>query len=213
MKISGADSVLIRHQVDHACDRLYCMHQVSLVNHARQRGCDEHEAWDLVQDLFLRMFRRKLILPLAAKSPDIQRAFLLRTLKWMVNNHHRHKIAEKRFNGASPESLNEMHDQGVEIPHSETPDYEIDKAWALSLVDRCLVRLRACVKPTTWESFEESITGRKEPRDTQQSTSAHRVATHRAKTRLKQFILSEVGPGTNIQEARRILFQAVSPRL
>jgi DNA-directed RNA polymerase specialized sigma24 family protein len=213
MEMNCADSAAMRHQVDHACDRLYRMHQVSLVNHARHRGCDEHEAWDLVQDLFLRMFRRKLILSLAAKSPDIQRAFLLRTLKWILNNHHRHKMAEKRFKGASPESLNEMHDQGVEIPHSETPDFEIDKAWAVSLVDRCLLRLRACVKPTTWESFEESISSRKDPSETQRTTSAHRVATHRAKTRLKQFILSEVGAGSNIKDARRILFQAVSPRL
>jgi DNA-directed RNA polymerase specialized sigma24 family protein len=212
MKISGADSVLIRHQIDRACDRLYHCHQVSLVNYARQRGCDEHEAWDLVQDLFLRLFRREMILPLAGKSPEIQRSFLLRTLKWMVFNRHRHKVAEKRFRGAAPESLNVMLDQGIEIAHAETPEFEIDRAWAVSLVDRCLLRLRSCVKPSTWNTVEDSITGRKEPGEPLRTTSAHRVATHRAKTRLKQFITSEIGAGTNIREASHILFQAVSPR-
>ena len=52
--MTGCDSAP---QLDLACERLYRRHQATLVAVARRRGCDEHEAWDVVQEVFLRVFR------------------------------------------------------------------------------------------------------------------------------------------------------------
>ena len=172
--------------VDHACDHLYRCHQMSLVNFARVSGCDEHEAWDLVQDLFLRLFCRGMIQPLYSHPEEIQRAMLLRTLRWILINLNRHRSRLRRGGGQTPESLEMLMEQGVEFATRATPSSEYDRQWAHGVMDRCLSRLRGSIRPAAWHAFESSLHGTE-----LSGSSAKRVAAHRARARLRQMIRIE----------------------
>jgi DNA-directed RNA polymerase specialized sigma24 family protein len=175
-----------RHQLKVACERLYQRHQSSLVQFAGRHGCDEHEAWDVVQDLFLRAFRRGMIVELSSWAVEGQRAWLLRTLRWMLCNQHRDRTRQKRGSAAVVESLEQMLDDGHDVPHHVTPATEHDRRWALGVVERGLSRLRASTGAKLWADVEPYLWTR-----TSQASSATRVAVHRARVRLREFIRSE----------------------
>ncbi|MBE7498354.1 MAG: hypothetical protein HS117_25735 [Verrucomicrobiaceae bacterium] len=172
--------------VDHACDHLYRRHQLSLVNFARLRGCDEHEAWDVVQELFLRVFRLGMVLPLSSRTEEMQRTWLLRTLRWMLINHHRNRSRLKRGSAVMVESLDHLLEHGHDIPLYETPATEHDRRRTWLLIERSLERLRSCSKPSLWPEIENYLCLGKAA-----STATARVAVHRARVRLGKFIRRE----------------------
>lgn len=188
-----------RSQADLACDTLYRLHQDSLVRFARLRGCDEHEAWDVVQELFLRVFRTGMILALSTRGEDWQRAWLLRTLRWMICNHHRHRTTLKRGSGAALESLDQLLDDGLDVPCHDTPATEHDRRWALSVLERGIGRLRASMRPAAWAGVESSLFN-----GVSAATPAARVAAHRARVRLRELIRGE--------SCEAALYQAASTR-
>jgi DNA-directed RNA polymerase specialized sigma24 family protein len=171
--------------VDHACDHLYRRHQASLVNFARHRGCDEHEAWDVVQELFLRVFRLGMVLPLSSRTEEMQRTWLLRTLRWMLINLHRRRTRLRRGGGSALESLEHLLDEGFDIACGDTPEELHDRQWAMHIVERGLLKLRAGTRPAEWLIMQNAIWG------TDSSTGAQRVASHRARLRLRDCIRRE----------------------
>lgn len=183
------------HQLKAACERLYQRHQASLVQFAARHGCDEHEAWDVVQDLFLRAFRRGMIVELSSWALERQRAWLLRTLRWMICNQHRDRTRQKRGRVSVMESLEQMLEDGRDVPLHITPATEHDRRWAQAVVERGLSRLRASTGTKVWADFEPWLLSR-----TSHASSATRVAVHRARVRLREFIRSE--------SAEAALFQA-----
>ncbi len=183
-------------QLESVCEHLYRTHQVSLVSFASRRGCDEHEAWDAVQDLFLRLFQKGKILMLATWSEGQQRSWLLCILKRLIYNQHRDRHCLKRGNGQIHESLETLLDDGMEIPSNTTPATEYDRRWALAVMERGMDRLRHDVKPAVWNGFESSLWGSDSP-----STPAMRVARHRARVRLREFILCESSESALYQAA------------
>lgn len=172
--------------VDHACDHLYRRHQLSLVNFARHRGCDEHEAWDVVQELFLRVFRLGMIQPLSSRTEEMQRTWLLRTLRWMLINLHRRRTRLRRGGGSTLESLELLTEEGREFPAVGTPAGDYDRQWAVTVLDRCLSRLHQTSKPDTWMAFEAGLSDSEVNR-----TPAMRVAAHRTRVKLRRLIRVE----------------------
>ncbi|MGV3659169.1 MAG: RNA polymerase sigma factor [Prosthecobacter sp.] len=174
-------------QIDLACDRLYRRHQATLVAFACRRGCDEHEAWDVVQELFLRTFRRGMLMTLSSWTDEAQRAWLLRALRWLISNHLRDRMRMKRGCSHAHESLEHLLEEGHDIPGHTSPATEHDRRWAVSVLDRGMARLRTDMKPAAWACFESSLWGGNEL----PSTPAMRVASHRARRRLRELIRCE----------------------
>lgn len=198
-------------QLDRACDLLYHSHQLSLVKFARQRGCDEHEAWDVVQELFLRTFRLGMLLPLCAKPPEWQRAWLLRTLNWIVLNHWRHKTALRRSSGSVPESIDAMLEEGHDLAGPGSPEDDYDRRWIMSVIERGVSRLRSAVGPSRWERMEPSLLGADHADEVPNPTPAFRVAVHRARSRLRKMVAFEAGgSGVGSEQGKTMLFQALA---
>ena len=172
--------------VDHACDHLYRRHQVYLVNFARLRGCDEHEAWDIVQDLFLRVFRLGMVQVLGSRPLEMQRAWLMRTLRWMLVNEHRRRSRLRRGGGHLLDSVERIIEEGGDFPAVGTPAGDYDRQWAAAVLERCLSRLRSRVKPGSWTAFETSLNGSEGP-----LSPAKRVAAHRTRAKLRELIQLE----------------------
>lgn len=184
--ISTLDTVRERRETDLACERLYRRHQPSLVKFACLRGCDEHEAWDVVQELFIRAFRLGMIVPLAARTEERQRMWLLRTLRWLICNHHRSRARIRRGGLAAIVSLDGFMDAGHDIPLHVTPATEHDRRHTWSLIERGLEALRSRSRSSSWPEIERSLC-----HGAPAATPAARVALHRARARLRDFIRHE----------------------
>lgn len=184
-----------------ACEGLYRRHQGSMVALACRRGCDEHEAWDVVQEVFLNMFRRGLIPKLSALTDETQRGWLLRALKWTVGKQRRDQSRQKRGSGHAPDSLDDLLENGVEIACHVTPATEHDRRWLMAVLERGIARLRADMKPGAWAGFEMMLWER---RTAAAHSSAMRVAGCRARRRLREIIRRESG--------EMALYQAASGR-
>ena len=196
-------------QADSDWDRLYQRHQLSLVSYACLRGCDEHEAWDVVQELFLRVHRRGMLVSLVAKPEKMQRAYLMQTLLWMIHNARRHKLAIRRSGGHVPESLDLLLESGQEVAVHSTPASEYDRAWAKSVMERALSRLRSLLTSSAWQSIESSILGQDASEFDQRPSPKLRVAVHRARLRLRGFLSVEAGAGSNLSVGKLRLLQAL----
>lgn len=180
-----------------AWNSLYRQHQMPLVSFACRRGCDEHEAWDVVQELFLRMFRRGGMAKISALTEDRQRGWLMHSLRLIICNRYRDRKRVKRGSSQTQESLDVLLDQGLEIASSGTPATEHDRRWAMAVLERGMMKLRADMKPDAWAGVESTLWGQGAP-----STPAMRVATHRARLRLREIILRE-GTQASLYHATR----------
>ncbi len=206
-KANSVDSV---DSVDSKWDRLYQRHQLSLVRYACLRGCDEHEAWDVVQELFLRVHRRGMLVSLMAKSEEMQRAWLMRTLLWMIHNARRHKLAIRRSGGYIAESLDSLMESGQEVASHSTPASEYDRAWAASVMERGICRLRGLLTSSAWQSIEPSLLGQSASEIDQHPNPKLRVAVHRARNRLRGLLAIEAGAGSNLSFGKSLLLQAAA---
>lgn len=180
------ETVCEARETELACERLYRLHQTSLVTFARLRGCDEHEAWDVVQELFLRVYRLGIIMLLAARPEDMQRRWLLRTLRWLICNHHRGRGRVRRGGRMVIVSLEHFMQDGHDIPLHVTPATEHDRRRSLLLIERGLESLRLRARPAAWRELESSLC-----QGIPASTPAGRVALHRARAHLRDFIRRE----------------------
>lgn len=192
------------------CELLYQIHQLCLVNFARQRGCDEHEAWDAVQDLFLRSFRRGMLEALCTKPLEWQRAWLMRTLNWIVINKWRHKNAIRRSDGNLTLSIDTLLEQGWELSGPSSPEADYDRAWIRSVIERGVNRLRASFEDMQWQQIEPSLLGTDNAEDVADYTPALRVAVHRARVRLRNIIANEAGMDDGSKQGKAVLFQALA---
>jgi DNA-directed RNA polymerase specialized sigma24 family protein len=197
-------------QTDSDWDRLYDCHQMSLVRFACASGCDEHAARDVVQDLFLRIYKRGMLLSLGAQSTDKQRLLLLRTLRWMISNSRRNQAAFRRSGGQVIESLDLLLEAGQEMPSYHTPASEYDRAWASGVLERGLKKLRSLLSTAAWKSLESSLLDPNGTYSPQPSNSKTRVAAYRARMRLRELLVKEAGVGSNAEASKSLLLQAAA---
>jgi len=169
-----------------ACAFLYREHLVELLYLSRQRGIDEHEAQGLVQELFLRVFHLRLFRVLAERPYPSRRAWLVRTLRWMILNQHRHRSRQRRGGAVCVESLEALVEEGHEITGGDAPDVLHDRRWAMNVLERGLIRLRTTLKPAAWPVMEGILAG-----DGTAASGKQRVAAHRARLRLREMIRGE----------------------
>lgn len=194
------------HQVSIACESLYEHHHAALIRQAKMCGCDEHDSKDAVQELFARLFRLKMIVMVSRLPFESQRAWLFRTLKWIVLNMRRQRVSIRRGCGSPHDSIEALMEAGRDFAStvSITPASEHDRRWAMMLLEDCLDMLRASVSPAVWQCIEMSVFGPDAVEGPVHPAPALRVAAHRARLRLRAMVASKAGPS-----AKAGLFQAL----
>lgn len=207
MYLDSTDSITRKSRLNHACEELYHHHRSRMIHYAHARGCDEHEALDLVQDVFLRLFRLNLLISLAARPREVQAGLLTRTLRWLILNRIRQRMSSKCGLGQKAESLDALLEDGMDIPCPGNPATEFDLAWAKAALNRSMNRLYSSVSPMIWESLESNLFDHK--LSGKAATPALRVAMHRARLRLREIVTQEVGAGTDICAGKNLLLQAI----
>ena len=182
-----------------ACDTLYRRHYAHLCAFARARGCEAHEAEDAAQDLFAKLFAQGQIDRAAAiTDSEGQSAFLLARMRTLLIKRWHYRTRLCRGGGAVCLSLHDDEGQAVDIADaSHCPDTEMDREWARAVLERALQRmndeLHATGRADMWDQLEEDLNDEVRSRSERSPRSgALRVALHRARRRLRDFIREQL---------------------
>lgn len=191
-------------------EQLYRDHHGDLVGLAIRGGCDVEDAKDLVQELFLRLFKRGMLPMLITQPVERQKIVLRKTLKWMTSNFHRHRRSVGRGAGYTASSLDLMMENGEELASYETPVSRQDRKWVTGLLGRSLERLRVTVNERQWSLIEEALFGSPTFEEGGTRTGRVRVALYRARLRLREFVLLEAGGQESERLVKEALFEAAA---
>jgi RNA polymerase sigma-70 factor (ECF subfamily) len=129
---------------DEALATLFEIYSYPLYAFLRNRGHTREDAEDLTQAFFAQLLE-KGTLRHADSDRGKFRAFLLTALKNFAANEHDRQMAYKRNPGTPVLSLEVETAEGrfqIEPPTDETPEKVFDRRWALTLLNRAVVRLR-----------------------------------------------------------------------
>jgi RNA polymerase sigma-70 factor (ECF subfamily) len=184
-----------------------------LYSYLRRRGRTPEDAQDLMQGFMARLVEKELLRHADPESGRF-RAFLLTSLKHYVANEHVRTTAIKR-GGAQPFlslDLQAAEDRYRNEPRDDlTPEHLYERRWAMAVLERALVALRAEFRENGRETFydavHESLIGESDTplyRTIAErfgtSESAVKVTVHRMRRRYRELVRDEVA-GTVESEA------------
>jgi len=212
-------------QAEMALEELCRTYWYPLYAHVRRLGHSKEDAEDLTQSFFARFLQKNYLEKLDAERGKF-RAFLLASLKHFLANEWDRASRQKRGSGAVPLSLDwQDADTRYKIDPADelSPDKLYDRAWAVTLLQRVIARLRdenaAQGKAVLFERLKPWLTvGRSAipyaaaADGLDLTEGAARVAVHRLRLRYRELLREEIGqtlsePG-QVEEELRALFRA-----
>jgi RNA polymerase sigma factor (sigma-70 family) len=212
-------------QADHALEELCRTYWYPLYAYVRRQGHSKEDAEDLTQSFFARFLERNYLEGLSSEKGRF-RAFLLAALKHYLANEWDKSQRQKRGGGVAPLSLDWRDaDTRYQIAPADqlSPDKLYDRAWATTLLEQVITRLREeCVaegKGKVFEQLKPFLTmGKSDIAYAQAAASlglnegAARVAVHRLRKRYRELLREEIAQTltepADIEEELRALFQA-----
>ena len=193
----------------------------------RGRGHQPADAEDLTQAFFALLFEKQVIRQ-ADPARGRFRSFLLKSLQYFAANVHERETAAKRGGGIPVLSLEFERAEGrfaIEPASDETPERTFDRRWALTLLDRVIVRLGAEAdrrnKGAQFRALKPYLTG-DQPQLSYSETAgelgiseaAVKVAVHRLRRQFRDVVRDEiaqtVSSASEIEDELRHLWSAVA---
>jgi RNA polymerase sigma-70 factor (ECF subfamily) len=208
-----------------ALEELCHTYWLPLYTYVRRQGHSREDAEDLTQAFFARFLEKNYLAEVSSDRGRF-RAFLLASLKHFLANEWDRLRRQKRGGGAALLSLDWQSAEAAyqfEPADHLSPDRLYDRAWAVTLLERVLGRLREeNAEPGKAEFFEQLkpfLTVGKAGIPYAQVAStlglaegAARVAVHRLRRRYREILRDEIGQTLSdpaqIDEEMRALFDA-----
>jgi len=214
-------------EADVALEELCRLYWYPLYVYVRRRAETREDAEDLTQSFFERFLEKHYLEGLDNHKGRF-RAFLLASLKHFLANEWDRSRRQKRGGGIPALSLDWQSAEArfqIEPADNLSPDKLYDRAWAITLLDRVIVRLRQeCARDGKLELFDHLkpvLTSGKGAVNCSEagaalrlSEGAVRVAIHRLRGRYRELLREEIAqtlsdPG-QAKEELQALFQAFS---
>ena len=196
-----------------------------LYAYVRRQGYSREDAEDLTQSFFARFLQKNYLEKLSAEHGKF-RAFLIASLKHFLANEWDRSQRQKRGGGIANLSLDwQDADARYHIDPSDnlSPDKIYDRAWAVTLLERVISRLRdendVEGKLVAFDRLKPFLTvGRNEipyakaALELSMTEGAIRVAVHRMRRRYRELLRDEIGQTLSdpaqVDEEIRTLFSA-----
>lgn len=175
-----------------------------LFGYVRRKGHTQEEAQDLTQGFFERLLEKSWLSDVDPTRARFRSFLLTMITRYLANEFHRGQTQKR--GGSRPHLA--LHVDGLEdqIPSGETgfsPEQEFDRRWAITLLDRAMVRLRRESmeggKTALFEHLSPFLSAEAEPGDylrlsqsLQMSAGGIGVAVHRLRHRYRELVRSEV---------------------
>ncbi len=214
-------------QAARALEELCSTYWYPLYAYVRRQGHTREDAEDLTQAFFARFLEKNYLEGLSSQRGKF-RAFLLAALKHFLANEWDRARRQKRGGGLFPLSLDwQDADSRYQInPADElSPDKLYDRAWAVTLLERVITRLRAesaaegktrlfdGLKPFLMVS-KGAIPYAQAAAELSLTEGALRVAVHRLRRRYRELLRDEIAQTlvkpAQVEEEMRALFSAFS---
>ena len=198
-----------------------------LYAYLRRRGCESHEAEDLTQAFFARIFEKKDLQTADPKCGKF-RSFLLVRLKGFLSDERDRARAKKRGGGRKVLSLSIENAEGqysLEPATQLSPEMLFEKTWALTLLERTMDRLEAeMTKKDRKKLFDhlkvylttdkDAIPYQDMATELSMTEGSVRVAVHRLRRQYRRLLRDEiaqtVGDEDQIDEEMGSLFAALA---
>ncbi len=212
-------------KADVALEELCRTYWFPLYAYVRRRGHSKEDAEDLTQAFFARFLEKNYLEGLRSEKGKF-RAFLLAALKHFLANASDHAHRQKRGGGLTPLSLDSQDaDTRYQLDSADllSPDKLYDRAWAVALLERVIVRLRdESVAEGKSELFEQlkpflmigksAIPYPQAAAQLNLTEGAVRVAVHRLRKRYRELLRDEIAQTLSdpaqVNEEMRTLFSA-----
>ena len=212
-------------QSDHALEELCRAYWYPLYAYVRRHGHSKEDAEDLAQGFFAAFLKRNYLEDVRSEKGRF-RAFLLAALKHYLANEYDRASRQKRGGGLAPLSLDwQDADTRYQIdpPDQLSPDKLYDRAWAVTLLEQVINRLRAeCAadgKAAVFEQLKSFLTAGKRDIPYAEAAAragltegAARVAVHRLRKRYRELLRAEIAQTlsnpADLEEEMRALFRA-----
>jgi RNA polymerase sigma-70 factor (ECF subfamily) len=191
---------------DVALEELCRTYWYPLYVYVRRHTATREDAEDLTQSFFARFLERNYLEKLSSEKGKF-RAFLLAALKHFLANEWDHANRQKRGGGARPLSLDLQEADTryqINLADNLSPDKLYDRAWAVTLLERVITRLRVeSGQEGKAELFEQlkpflmagkgAIPYAEAATALRLSEGAVRVAVHRLRRRYRELLREEIG--------------------
>ena len=192
-------------QADVALEELCRTYWYPLYAYVRRHGHSREDAEDLTQAFFARLLEKNYLDGISSEKGKF-RAFLLTAVKRFLANEWDRERSQKRGGGIKPLSLDwQDADTRYQIHPADnlSPDKLFDRAWAMTLLERVITRLRdecrADGKAGLYEQLKTFLMGGKGDVACAQAAAALgltegavRVAIHRLRRRYRELLREEV---------------------
>jgi RNA polymerase sigma factor (sigma-70 family) len=214
-------------QADVALEELCRTYWYPLYAYVRRHGHSREDAEDLTQAFFARLLEKNYLEGLTSDKGKF-RAFLLVALKRFLANEWDRAHRQKRGGGQTPLSLDwQDADQRYQINPVDnlSPDKLYDRAWAVTVLEQVITRLRnesaADGKAKLYEHLKgflmvgkSDIPYAQAAAKLQLSEGAVRVAVHRLRHRYRELLRREVAQTLSdpaqVDEEMQALFSALT---
>ena len=198
-----------------------------LYAHVRRRGYDAPEAQDLTQEFFVRLLSSPYLAH-ADRARGKFRSYLLVALNHFLTDEWRHARAAKRGGGQPLISLDAGTAESryaLEVASELTPERLYERAWALTLLDQAMTKLKgeclAASKDHQFEQLESYLTNEATQSDCVavgeklgMTAGAVSVAIHRLRHRYRELVREAVtqvvASPEEIEDEIRWLFSAAA---
>jgi hypothetical protein len=209
-----------------AIETFCCTQWHDLHAFVQRRGYDCHQAEDLTQEFFARLFGRKFHLDLNRTAQQC-RAYMIKALQNFLANEWHREHCQKRGGGGIPLPLDDLAAERYadELVESRIPEAQCDQQWASALLERALGRLRReytdAGNAELFERLRVCLPGAESEWDYARlaaasgaSAPATRMAVHRLRRRYGELVRAEIA-GTvsdreDVDEEIRSLIAAAS---
>ncbi len=173
---------------------------------ARRRGCSDHTAEEIVQDVMLKVFEQRDFY-----QYDPQRGRFRNWLAALVRNriaeYHRQPAQRNRARGDASDT------EAPPPPNNDpTPDAECETAFETALLPILLDMVRQEVDPQTYLAFELLILDELPGKDVSRITGLSRNAAYKARRRVKKRLEELVGQYSSNGQLTKSLKQALATR-
>lgn len=222
---AGANSERSREAMEILCDSYW----QPLYSYVRRRGYSPDDAQDLTQEFFTRLLSSNRV----ARADQLKgrfRSFLLVAMKNFLHDEWDKTHAQKRGSGLQPCSIhldNGERTYELEPVNNVTPEQLFERRWALTLLDKVLVRLReehlVAGRQEQFELLRPCLIGDRTAQPYAelaaamgQTEGAVKSAVHRLRARyrevLRQEIANTVAIPEQVDEELQYLFQVLGRR-
>jgi RNA polymerase sigma factor (sigma-70 family) len=214
-------------QADVALEELCRAYWYPLYAYVRRHGHTREDAEDLTQAFFARLLEKNYLEGISSDKGKF-RAFLLMAVKRFLANEWDRANSQKRGGGVTPLSLDwQDADQRYQIIPADTlsPDKLYDRAWAVTVLEQVITRLRdesaADGKARLYEQLrgflmvgKSDIPYAQAAAALELSEGAVRVAVHRLRQRYRELLRKEIAQTLSdpaqVDEEMQALFSALA---